>query len=169
MLYGSFFTLNAENLFRGHRIPASPRRPQLILAALGIDKAFGGAQRAADVLPLSSLYFPPASLLGLVRPVAAALLEMSGSPEQTHVSEQGRRVGPHAVIRDGITRTSRKTRLYGVVIVFLSTIMAITRPAPPFCSPHGALNRLHFTNGKLSSRRGSGVYKYVKYTFNYFK
>lgn len=45
---------------------ASPRRPQLILAALGIDKAFGGAQYAADVLPLSSLYFPPAGLLGLV-------------------------------------------------------------------------------------------------------
>lgn len=84
LLYGSFFTLNAENLFRGHRIPASPRRPQLILAALGIDKAFSGAKYAAYVLQLSSLYFPPASLLGLIQPMPAGLLEMSTTPEHRH-------------------------------------------------------------------------------------
>lgn len=71
LLYGSFFTLNAENLFRGHRIPASLHEPELIFAALGIDKAFSGAKYAGYVLPLSSLYFPPASLLGLVQAVSA--------------------------------------------------------------------------------------------------
>lgn len=71
MLYGSFFTLNAENLFRGRRIPASLHEPKLIFAALGIDKAFSGAKYAGYVLPLSSLYFPPASLLGLVQAVSA--------------------------------------------------------------------------------------------------
>lgn len=45
--------------------------------------------------------------------------------------------------------------------------LLISPPLPR--GPRGALNRLHFTNGKLSSRRGIGVYKYVKYTFNYFK
>lgn len=35
--------------------------------------------------------------------------------------------------------------------------------------PPRALNKPHFTNGKLSIHPGSGVYKYVKYTFNYFK
>lgn len=64
LLYGSFFTLNAENLFRGQRIPASPWRPQLILAALSIDKAFSGAKYAAYVLHLSSLYFPVAQSIG---------------------------------------------------------------------------------------------------------
>lgn len=63
-----------------------------------------------------------------------------------------------------------KPSFYGAVIVFLSTIIVITHfPLTSPCGPHGALNRLHFTNGKLSSRCGSGVYKYVKYTFNYFK
>lgn len=86
MLYGSFFTLNAENLFRGHRIPASLRQPELIFAALGIDKAFSGAKYAGYVLQLSSLYFPPASLLGLVQPVSAGVLEMS----TTHLCEHTR-------------------------------------------------------------------------------
>lgn len=71
MLYGSFFTLNAENLFRGHRIPASSCLPELILAALSIDKAFSGAKYAAYVLQLSSLYFPADGLLGLVQPLSA--------------------------------------------------------------------------------------------------
>ena len=64
LLYGSFFTLNAENLFRGHRIPASLRRPELIFAALGIDKAFSGAKYAGYVLQLSSLYFPAEQSIG---------------------------------------------------------------------------------------------------------
>lgn len=72
--------------------------------------------------------------------VSAALLEMSGPPEQTRAqtwtaSRPARRslhtTWPTVVIRDGITRTSRKTRLYGVVIVFLSTIMVITTPPQP--------------------------------------
>lgn len=86
LLYGSFFTLNAENLCRGHRIPASLRRPELIFAALGIDKAFSGAKYAGYVLQLSSLYFPPASLLGLVQPISAGVLEMS----TTHLYEHTR-------------------------------------------------------------------------------
>lgn len=72
LLYGSFFTLNAENLFRGHGIPASSCLPELILAALGINKAFSGAKYAAYVLQLSSLYFPADSLLGLVQPLSPA-------------------------------------------------------------------------------------------------
>lgn len=40
-------------------------------------------------------------------------------------------------------------------------------PSSPWPSP--VTLRVHFTNGKLSSGRDSGVYKYVKYTFNYFK
>lgn len=71
LLYGSFFTLNAENLFRGHRILASSCLPELILAALSIDKAFSGAKYAAYVLQLSSLYFPADSQIGLVQPLSA--------------------------------------------------------------------------------------------------
>lgn len=83
MLYGSFFTLNAENLFRGHRIPASSCPPELILAALSIDKAFSGAKYAAYVLQLSSLYFPADSLLGLVQPLSAGFFcKMSALPLQ---------------------------------------------------------------------------------------
>lgn len=92
MLYGSFFTLNAENLFRGHRIPASLRRPELIFAALGIDKAFSGAKYAGYVLQLSSLYFPPASLLGLVQPISAGVLEMSTTHLYEHTHAHGQRV-----------------------------------------------------------------------------
>lgn len=46
-------------------------QPELIFAALCIDKAFRGAQYAGYVLLLASLYFPAASLLGLVQPVSA--------------------------------------------------------------------------------------------------
>lgn len=121
LLYGSFFTLNAENLFRGHRIPASPRRPQLILAALGIDKAFSGAKYAAYVLQLSSLYFPPASLLGLAQHhICRAFGNVNHTWTQTHTRAQGQRVdrrtlicerrGPiQLVIRDSIARMSHKT------------------------------------------------------------
>lgn len=42
-------------------------------------------------------------------------------------------------------------------------------PLPALLHSPRALNKLHFTNGKLSIHPGSGVYKYVKYTFNYFK
>lgn len=84
MLYGSFFTLYAENLFRGHRIPASPPWPELIPAALGIDKAFSGAKYAGYVLQPSSLYLPQASLLGLVQPISAGALEMSTTHTHTY-------------------------------------------------------------------------------------
>lgn len=60
-----------------------------------------------------------------------------------------------------------KPAFYGLVIVFLSTITTITHF--PSLGPAGALNRVHFTNGELSSASDSLVYKYVKYTFNYFK
>lgn len=63
-----------------------------------------------------------------------------------------------------------KPAFYGPVIVFLSTITAITHfLSRPFPGPPGALNRVYFTNGRLSSDHDSPVYKYVKYTFNYFK
>lgn len=130
LVYGSFFTLNAENLFRGHRISASLHRPELIFAALGIDKAFSGAKYAAYVLQLTSLYFPPASLLGLVQLVSAGVLEMSTthlhdhSHTQTHVCTKSEhscrfviceRWKPvQLVIRDRIARTSHKTLAFMV-------------------------------------------------------
>ena len=130
LLYGSFFTLDAENLFKGHRIPASLRRPELILAAPGIDKAFSGAKYAGYVLQLSSLYFPPASLLGLVQPVSAGVLEMSTTHLHNHThtcTQRASTVGvvslcPYLgavwpiwlVIRDSIARTSHKTPAFMV-------------------------------------------------------
>lgn len=126
LLYGSFFTLNAENLFRGHRIPASLHEPKLIFAALGIDKAFSGAKYAGYVLPLSSLYFPPASLLGLVQAVSAGWrVGRGGVLEMSTAHVHGESASPAAVvsvrpylwvvqpiglvIRDSIARSSHKT------------------------------------------------------------
>lgn len=179
LLYGSFFTLNAENLCRGHRIPASLPRPELIFAALGIDKAFSRAEYAGYVLHLSSLYFPAASLLGLVQPVPAGLLKMSSTHAHTELPfvpacpylRAGRLVW--LVIRDSIARRGHKTPAFMARLLSfcLQLQWLLISPYLP-CGPHGALNRLHFTNGKLSRRCGGvgvGVYKYVKYTFNYIK
>lgn len=116
LLYGSFFTLNAENLFRGHRIPASLHRPELIFAALGIDKAFSGAKYAGYVLQLSSLYFPAASLLGLVQPISAGVLEMSTAHlHETHThmhteSEHSRRCVSVPLSQSGVANTTRDKR-----------------------------------------------------------
>lgn len=109
LLYGSFFTLNAENLFRGQRIPASPWRPQLILAAPGIDKAFSGAKYAAYVLHLSSLYFPVAQSIGTCSArVCWALGNVSRSSAHAHAREQGMISVPLSV--SGAANTSRDKR-----------------------------------------------------------
>lgn len=73
-----------------------------------------------------------------------------------------------ALIRGRIARRSHKTLLLWPAYCLSVYNYGDYSFAPPPCSP-GALNRPHFTNGKLSSRPGSGVYKYVKYAFNYFK
>lgn len=74
------------------------------------------------------------------------------------------------VIRDSIARTGHKTPAFMArLLSFCLQLWWLLISPLPLCGPRGALNRLHFTNGKLSSGRGSGVYKYVKYTFNYFK
>lgn len=131
----------------------------LIPAALSIDKAFCRAQYAGYVLQLSVCLPRPAVYWDLFR------LRLRGF-WKCHL--HGARAA-WVVIRDGFARTGHKPSFYGTVIVFLSTITVITEfPSLPR-SPRAALNRLHFPNGKLSRRYGSGVYKYVKYTFNYFK
>lgn len=111
LLYGSFFTLNAENLCRGHRIPASLHRPELIFAALGIDKAFNGAKYAGYVLQLSSLYFPAASLLGVVQPRSAGVLEMSTTHKHMRAGSElnrGRAAAPLSESRAASTSCDKR-------------------------------------------------------------
>lgn len=127
------------------------------------------------------------SLLGLVQPVSAGLWEMSAAAARTLMQgNKGWSVCPYlwavqpiqAVIRDSIARTSHKSQAFMVWLLSfcLRLWWLLISPQPPHsrtptppAALRRALNRLHFTNGKLSSRPGSGVYKYVKYTFNYFK
>lgn len=164
LLYGSFFTLNAENLFRGHTISASLHRPELIFAAPGIDKAFSGAKYAGYVLLRSSLYFRvywdlfSCYLLGFwkchCRTSNAAILSLC-----PYLCSCSNSALPEQVINPLL--------LWHSYCLSVHNYSDYSFPSPRRL--HAALNRLHFTNGKLSSCRGSRVYKYVKYTFNYFK